>query len=990
MQRVRCASCGQENPAGFRFCGNCGAPLADGAPARELRKVVSVVFCDLSGSTALGERTDPEALRARMRGYYQQMREILERHGGTVEKFIGDAVMAVFGIPVAHEDDALRAVRAAWEMQEAVPQLGLQARIGVNTGEVVAGEGDSLVTGDAVNLAARLEQLAQAGEVLVGSETQRLVRDAVVVEPVRLDAKGKSAPVDAFRLLELDPEAAALARRLETPLVGRRRELEQLRQAYERSVKERRCHLFTVLGAAGVGKSRLTSEFLSSIDATVLSGRCLDYGEGITFWPVVSILKQLGDRAAATLARLVEGASTPNELFWGVRTQLEAVAADRPLVVVFDDVQWGEEMFLDLIDHVADLSRGAPLLLLCLARPELLEKRPAWGGGKLNATTTLLEPLTPEECADLIEQHGGAEPEIRDRIVSSADGNPLFVEEMLALAREGGDLSTPSTVHALLQARLDQLGRDERTVIESGAVEGHVFHRGAVVELTRAADVESPLVGLVRKELIHPATAALAGDQAYRFRHLLIRDAAYDALPKATRAELHERFADWLEIHGQDLTELDEVLGYHLEQAARYRSELDGADEELELRAGRHLARAGSRAAMRSDAHGAANLLGRALALLPADDPARPAALFDGIAMLDELGERDERLRLIEELEGSPEPTLQMHGRIARLELRTASEPEDAIEEAEAVVEEALVVFEAAGDALGAAHAYGLSAFASWVRSHALDTVAALDRLFPHAERAGSRILTGRAMLQLIGPLIWGPFEPEAVRERLVPLAASESPLAKISVSSAEAELARRDKRFDEALNLLEQGAAISHELGLEIMVTINMQHVAAVRRAQGRLDEAAATYRRAVCRLEELGQTSFRSTTLITLGEVLYELGETDEAERLALEGEQLGAAEDVVNFAFGRALRAQIAADAGRRDEAESLARAAIDYAYRTDFPGVHGDAHRALGYALALAGRREEARTELEQALGLYERYGYRVDAEKTQALLERAAG
>jgi class 3 adenylate cyclase/tetratricopeptide (TPR) repeat protein len=951
---------------------------------------VSVVFCDLSGSTALGERTDPEALRVRMRGYYEEMREILERHGGRVEKFVGDAVMAVFGVPVAHEDDALRAVRAAWEMRRAVPKLGLQARIGVNTGEVVAGAGDSLVTGDAVNLAARLEQLAPPGEVLVGRETQRLVRDAVRVEPLQLTAKGKAEPVDAFRLLEVDPSADAFARRLETPLVGRQRELEQLRQAFERTVEEGRCHLFTVLGAAGVGKSRLTSEFLSGPDATVLSGRCLDYGEGITFWPVVSILKQLGDRGADSLARLVDGASTPNELFWNVRTQLEEVAGERPLIVVFDDVQWGEETFLDLIDHVADLSRGAPLLLLCLARPELLEKRPAWGGGKLNATTMLLEPLSAEECAELIELHGGAEEETRERIVSSADGNPLFIEEMLALAREGGDVRTPSTVHALLQARLDQLGRDERTVIESGAVEGHVFHRGAVVELTRAPDVESPLVGLVRKELIHPATAALAGDQAYRFRHLLIRDAAYDALPKATRAELHERFADWLEAHGQELTELDEVLGYHLEQAARYRRELDRAEAELERRAGRHLARAGSRAAMRSDAHGAANLLRRALALLPADDPERPAALFDGIAMLDELGEHDERLRLIEELERSPDPALRMHGRVARLELRTASKPEDAIEEAETVVKEALVVFDQAADDLGAAHAYALAAFVSWVRSRALDTVAALDQLFPHAERAGSRILTGRAMLQLIGPLIWGPFEPEAVRERLVPLAASESPLAKVSISSTQAELARRDKRFDEALELLEQGAAISQELGLEIMLTLNTQHVAAVMRDQGRLDEAATTYRRAVDRLEDLGQTSFRSTTMINLGEVLYARGDADEAEQLALEGEQLGAAEDVVNFAFGRALRAHIAADAGRHDEAESLARAAVDYAYRTDFPGVHGDAHRALGYALAKAGRPDEAGGELERALELYERYGYRVDADQTQALLEQAAG
>jgi Adenylate and Guanylate cyclase catalytic domain/AAA ATPase domain len=431
------------------------------------------VFCDLTGSTALGVATDPEALRATMRGYYDEMRAILERHGGTVEKFVGDAVMAVFGVPLAHEDDALRAVRAAWEMRSAVPALGLMARIGVNTGEVVAGEGDTLVTGDAVNVAARLEQAAEPGEVLVGAETRRLVRDAVRVEPVPVEAKGKG-PVEAFRLGEVDPEAAPVTRRFDFPLIGRGSELEQLRQAFDRAMRERRCHLFTLLGPAGVGKSRLVREFLGGSDARVLEGRCLDYGEGITFWPVISILKQLGERAEPTLLRIVEGASTPNELFWAVRAQLEEVALERPLVVCFDDIQWGEATFLDLVDHIADLSRGAPLLLLCVARPELLDKRPGWGGGKLNATTLLLEPLSPEECAELITVHGGVEPETQERILAAADGNPLFVEEMVALVHENGDVRIPGTVQALLQARLDQLGRDERTVIERGAVEGQV------------------------------------------------------------------------------------------------------------------------------------------------------------------------------------------------------------------------------------------------------------------------------------------------------------------------------------------------------------------------------------------------------------------------------------------------------------------------------------------------------------------------------------
>src|SRR3954454_3049615 len=445
---IVCASCGRENPEGFKFCGNCGAPLEASAPAREMRKVVTIVFCDLTGSTALGDRTDPETLRATMRGYYEAMRTILERHGGTVEKFVGDAVMAVFGVPVAHEDDALRAVRAAWEMREAVPALGLAARIGVNTGEVVAGEGDTLVTGDAVNVAARLEQAAAAGDVLggaetrglvrdaaaaagdvlVGAETRRLVRDAAAAEAVAVDAKGKGT-LQAFRLTEVDPSAPAVARHLDAQLVGRQRELELLRQAADRSVRESGCHLFTLLGAAGVGKSRLVAEFLDETGATVIHGRCLDYGDGITYWPVVEALKQLGPRATPVLGQLVSGAGSPNELFWSIRALLEDVARERPLVVLFDDIHWGQPTFLDLLDHVADLSRGAPILLLCLARPELLDARPGWGGGKLNATTLLLEPLSAEECTLLIAELGDLDEATRARILETAGGNPLFAEE---------------------------------------------------------------------------------------------------------------------------------------------------------------------------------------------------------------------------------------------------------------------------------------------------------------------------------------------------------------------------------------------------------------------------------------------------------------------------------------------------------------------------------------------------------------------------------
>ena len=975
---VTCPACGQENPAGFRFCGNCGTPLAEAPAPRELRKTVTVVFCDLSGSTALGDATDPEALRATMRGYYEQMRTILERHGGTVEKFIGDAVMAVFGVPVAHEDDALRAIRAAWEMRAAVPALGLKARIGVNTGEVVTGEGDTLVTGDAVNVAARLEQAAEPGDVLIGGETHWLVRDAVRVSPVEVSAKGKPDPVAAFRLDHVDPEAAPIARLLDTPLVGRTLELEQLRQGFDRTVRERRCHLFTLLGSAGVGKSRLVSEFLRGVDAEVATGRCLDYGEGITFWPVVSVLKQLGPRAEDTLARVVGGASLPNEIFAAVRLFLESLAVDRPLVVVFDDIHWGEPTFLDLIDHIADISRGAPLLVLCIARPELLDKRPGWGGGKLNATTILLEPLGRQECAELIAMHGGADPALQARILAAADGNPLFVEEMLALAREDGDVAVPATVQALLQARIDQLGGEERVVIEGGAVEGEVFHRGAVLELAHTPDVEPQLVGLVRKELIRPAPATLAGDQAYRFRHLLIRDAAYGALPKETRAELHARFASWLEHHAGELIELDEIAGYHLEQAARYRRELGRPDHELERRAGRHLAAAGRRAGNRSDAPAAMNLLGRAVALLTEDDPARTGAYLDRLMLLMSTDEADERLRMIETLEASDDPALRMHGRLARLELRLWSDAAGATPEVRPTTEEAIRVFEAAQDHRGLSYAWHVRAHAAWLGSRARDTVTAVEESLRHRRAFDAIELGGVRDVVRFGPIVHGPFTSDEMMRH-------HDSLPDQAQLVVRAQIAYKEGRFDESLELIEGGAATAREWGLPAMLVPPMTHMAEVLDAQCRFAESIALWEKAAADLRAFGHTSLLSTVLCQEAMVQYHAGNLDDAERLAIDGEELGAQEDVINFAMGRAVRARVAADRDDHRGGEELARSAIDYAYRMDFPRPRGLAHEALAYVHRAAGRLDDARAEYERALEIWERYDWRFNAELVRRLL-----
>jgi class 3 adenylate cyclase len=614
-----CASCGHENSEGAKFCEECGFSFAAAsARAKEQRKTVTVLFCDVTGSTALGEGLDPERLRTLLARYFERMKAIVERHGGSVEKFIGDAVMAVFGVPVLHEDDALRAVRSAVEMRDALPELGIEGRIGVMTGEVVTGTEERLATGDAVNVAARLEQAAQPGEVLVGASTLALVGDAVEVEPVEpLELKGKAEPVPAYRLLRV---REAPERRHEALFVGRERELALLREAWARVQAEQRCELVTLTGDAGVGKSRLAAEVLAAVEATVVRGRCLPYGEGITYRPVVEVLKQLevvpADEAAAVAIRSLlgesEAATSGEEIAWAFRKTLEHASAARPLVVVFDDIQWGEQTFLDLVEHVALLSSGASILLLCIARLELTERHPTW------PVTLLLEPLADDDVEELIAER--VPEQLRDRIARAAGGNPLFIEEMLAMAGEADSkVVVPPTLRALLAARLDQLETAERSVLERGSIEGEIFHRGAVQALTPdEGQVTRRLAALVRKELIRPERPQLAGEDGFRFRHLLIRDAAYDALPKASRADLHERFASWLEQHGTELVELDEILGYHLEQACRYRAELGMPDDGMVAAAARRrLTAAGHRAHLRGDYGGAVSLLERAAALVP-------------------------------------------------------------------------------------------------------------------------------------------------------------------------------------------------------------------------------------------------------------------------------------------------------------------------------------------------------------------------------------
>ncbi len=697
-----------------------------------------------------------------MSRYYDAARTVLERHGGTVEKFVGDAVMAVFGIPVASEDDALRAVRAAVELRDVVHELGLEARIGVNTGAVVAGEGDTLVTGDAVNVAARLEQAASPAEILIGDDTFRLVRDAVGGEPAQLDVKGKSAPVAAVRLVTLEIGAEGVARTFGSPLVGRVRERERLRADFADVTATSSCRLFTLIGPAGVGKSRLVADFLAGIGdaATVARGRALSYGEGITYWPLVEALVQLGVEPSEAIG------SSPADTQLATRALLERAAEDRPLVLVLDDLHWAEPPLFDLVEHVCDWSRGAPIFLLCIARPELLDVRPGWAGGKLNATSALLEPLDDLATAELVDRLlEGVEldPATRARILETAEGNPLFLEEMAALAREAdGAVEVPPTIQALLQARLDTLAADERTVIERGAVEGKVFHRGAVTALApepQRDGVPGRLLSLVRKELVRPDRTQIPGDDAFRFRHLLIRDTAYESLPKAVRAELHERFAEWLDGHAS-LYEHDEILGYHLEQAARYRRELDPDDPsalEIERRAAERLGAAGRRAFDRDDIYATRNLLRRAVSLTPAGEE-RGRLLTELIEALYEAGEPEAADALLAELERESDAD-----RARATALRAARSPAAAAAADTTTLDNAQAVLEAAGDLLGVARCERARGWAAWVACRSAEAYHAYRRADDLFRAAGS-----------------GALQRERIESILISATASGAPVADV------------------------------------------------------------------------------------------------------------------------------------------------------------------------------------------------------------------
>ncbi|MGZ4128933.1 MAG: ATP-binding protein [Actinomycetota bacterium] len=1036
-----CSNCGEENPERARFCLNCGSPLEAAASPAETRKTVTILFCDVTGSTAMGEKLDPESLRNVMSRYFDEMRAVIESHGGTVEKFIGDAVMAVFGVPVLHEDDALRAVRAAAEMRETLERLNadlerdwgvrIQTRTGVNTGEVVAGTGNqTMATGDAVNTAARLEQHAQPGEILLGEPTYRLVRHAVVAEPAEaMAAKGKAEPLVAFRLIRMGDVAADAGRRLDSPLVGRDNELAIAEQAFERAVRERSCSLFTVFGSAGVGKSRLTQEVIRAVEtrATVSRGRCLPYGRGITFWPVIEIVHAMAglsdgdpaEKARGAIRKLLseeddaklitervvqviglgEEEVRAEETFWAVRKLFESLARREPLVVVFEDIHWAEPTLLDLIEHVADLSRDVSILLMCIARPELLERRPTWGGGKMNASSILLEPLRAEESAQLMANLLGGlalPPAVETRISEAAEGNPLFVEEMVSMliddgllrrqngswdvSAELGSVAVPPTIQALLAARLDRLAADERAVIQAASVAGKEFTLEDVSALASQQfrpRIAAIVTALVRKELIRSGAR-----DSFRFRHILIRDAAYGAISKKQRLELHARFAGWLEeMYPDRVSEYEEIIGYHLEQAYGYRSSLGPLDDQgvsLGLRAAGHLVSAGRRAQNRGDASGAVNLLERALALAPDDWDDRAEAL---VRLCDQLYESGQFERAIA-VARSTEDWARTRGDLATewlmkvdaAMIEFAHLPVRLAEEVRTVALDAIDVFERLDDKRGLAEAYNLLA---WTHNALGEHSAMLKSALKATECAreiGAELLEARMMPMVHSALYWGPTptsEALALLDRMLERDVRSPVLQRFFIGGRAAALGLTEGH-DEARRILTAQLAEVEELG-QVINAANFRGfiLGGTEMSAGDWHAAAEAIRGACDVFLATGEKGAFSTLAGFLGLALYETGALDEAYRYTELSYEAASPDDLASQLLWRAARAQVLASRGEADEALRFANEAVDIAEGTEALMWQCSARMARGEVYRLLGRKEEAAADFARAVELYDR-------------------
>jgi len=1058
---LRCPDCGEENPERFRLCGYCGAQLSRPVAAEGVRKTVTVVFCDLKGSTSLGEKLDSESLREVLSVYFAAMRRVLERHGGTVEKYIGDAIMAVFGLPRLHEDDALRAVRAAFEMGTALQDLNLRLqatwgvslenRTGVSTGEVVTGDptsGQRLATGDTVNVAARLEQAAHDGEVLIGATTWRLVKDAVIVEPIEpLDLKGKAKRVRAYRLMGVG-SGEAIARRVDLAVVGREEEFRRLLEAFNRAIGSSRCEVVTLLGQAGLGKSRLIEEFVRYVGghAQVLRGRCLSYGDGITFWPIAEAFRQAAgilpddtDEAARaklwsltggghedaalriwSLMGFGSGAYGKDELLWSVRAVIETIARRWPLVLVLDDIHWAEPILLDLIEHVADTSAGVPLLIICAARHEVLDDPPGFLAGRHGAHVIELQELSRTDTARVLKNLVGdlqLPAALEDRILSVADGNPLFAEQMISMLIDSGmileldrgwefaggydDVTVPPNISSLLASRLDRLPPIERDIVERAAVIGLEFQAAAVAALApegdAGADLAPSLAALCAKHLIRAISASTSGDD-YQFSHILVRDAAYDRLLKRTRTRLHERFADWLlETCGTRVPEFEEIIGYHLEQSFRYRAELgpvDGQTRSLGERAARHLGTAGSRAIDRGDMPAAASLLQRAADMLGEGHADRPRLLLQAGEALTDVGELAaaeatlNAARIDATLLG--DDVVARSAELAGLHLRYTTDAKSA-QEGEGIVarvQELIPVLEEAADHHGLARAWRLLTYSYMTAIRWGMAAEAAGQTIRHAAQAGDEVMARRFAGLLATSVLYGPTPAdEAIAYCVAVLsqaAGDRRASARTDVALAQLEAMRGN--FEVARVCYRRGRALLEEFGYRFFAALISLDSALVEMLAGDLQAAERELRGDYQTLEQMGERNYISTTAGMLAEVLYRQGRYQESSELTEVCRELASPDDVTSQFLWRCVDAKLLACDREHERSETILAEALELIGGSDWVDWQGNGFMDLAEIYRLRGRTADAIEALGQASARFAAKGNVVSLRRADELAD----
>ena len=955
------------------------------------RKLATVLFVDLVGSTALVSGTDPEVARRRVQQYFDRVQHCIVTHGGIVEKFAGDAVMAAFGIPQAHEDDAERAIRSALAIMESVQELGLEARIGVASGEVVVDSVEStFATGEALNVAARLQQAAPPNEILIGPATHRLTLGCFEVEDEGpIEARGLAEPVWTWRVLGAT-RFEATTRRFSAPIVGRDAELELLENTYSRAVRDRRAHLFTIFGDPGVGKSRLAREFIDGLEsATILIGRALPYGEGVTYSALADMVKVAAgiadddplddaieklreccpDEAVADLMGLATGVlqavqaeHNQQEIAWAARAWADKLAEPQPLVLVFEDIHWGEEPMLELIEHLGTWVRSVPLLLLCLARPELLDIRPGWGGGRVRATAIELEPLGAADSEALIAALLDDEelPDLaRAALFEKTEGNPLFVEEtvrMLAEANGSRVDRIPDTLQALIAARIDHLPPGEKSVLQRAAVIGRSFWAGAVAYLGGDEDDElEPLLDdlLLREFVLTEPRSTISGEDAYRFKHVLIREVAYSGLSKTARASHHRRFAEWLGERARE--ELLEVRAYHLDQAAALLAELDGAPpEELATEAAEALEKAGKRALAREANATARRLLHRSVELEPtlqrryeaaraawrmSDFPAVSNEMEDVLLGAREAGDRDLEARALTAL---AEVTLLREADVGR---------------AEQLAEKALEVSETDESRIDAV---SLLETAAWWRGRLGESEAYAEEELEIARRLGRDDLESDALLDLAGIYV-------ARREgdRAEPLIARAMELAEESGSlTAKAraftqagELYAFRGRHEEALAEYGRARDLFAEVGAATKLAHSILRIGRLVGRRGDTAEAEKLLRESIRILQPTEDRGTLCEVQRSLAEILLEQGKTDAAEVYALKAVETVGPQDVSSQSTTRKTLAMVRAAQGRDDEAEALFREAIDILERSEYTRFLSEPLKAIIQFLEERGRMED---------------------------------